>query len=122
LYPTEDGNYYVKGTNEYGCGKTDNIFLDVYYDHPSYIPNAFSPNGDGYNDVFKMINYDQYQVFYLRVYSRNGNLVFKGKANQGWDGTCDGKQMEMDTYMYVIKYVENNGNVKRFGGDVLLMR
>jgi gliding motility-associated-like protein len=94
-----------------------------------YVPNAFSPNGDGVNDDFhpffktdfiKIENYD------FHIYNRWGSLIFNAQnLNDGWDGTFQGKPCEMGVYIWTLRVrVLLNGKeqVKEFSGDVAIIR
>lgn len=91
-----------------------------------FIPNAFSPNGDGNNDFFHAVWYDDNDIgtFYMYVYNRYGQQVYfsDNKYDKGWNGTFKGTPCEVGTYMYVIHLVSNQGSKKEFRGDVTLLR
>ena len=89
------------------------------------MPNAFSPNGDGRNDILKPIDLKGVQGFEFvqyEIYNRWGNKVFSTRdPNQGWDGSFQGSPQDMGSYQYYIRYRCNNEQrVSR--GDVLLIR
>ena len=86
------------------------------------VPNAFSPNGDGENDVFRIYGVGIEDVDF-RVYNRWGELVFHTTdRNQGWDGTYKGKLQEMETYAWTLNAVLINGEKKIMKGNVTLVR
>src|SRR5690606_37863556 len=88
LKPTE---YVVTGTSTFGCPDTAIIFVDIDYTNPKLIPNAFTPNGDGLNDVFQIQNLDFEKILAFRIYNRYGQLVFEtNNVKEGWDGTING--------------------------------
>jgi gliding motility-associated-like protein len=91
-----------------------------------FIPNAFSPNGDGRNDYFKPQWYDINDIgtYHMIVYNRFGEQVYStdDKNDKGWDGTYKNKPCSMDAYMYMINVVSVDGNKKSFKGDVTLVR
>jgi len=91
-----------------GC---DSIF--VVHLHETIIPNTFSPNGDGINDVFM-------PEYHIQVYTRNGLLLYDG--TEGWDGTHKGKDVARDTYFYVLHYQLDNGVEKTKNGYVVVIR
>lgn len=85
------------------------------------IPNAFSPNGDGVNDIFK-INDGIYANFSILIYNRWGNLVFNSEdPSQGWDGQFEGQPATSGTYLYRISF-QNADNllITRTGSFVLI--
>ena len=68
------------------------------------MPNAFTPNNDGKNDVFKAVTYNL-QEFSMRVYDRWGLLMYStDNPNDGWDGTYKNNPAQMDVYVYKIEY------------------
>ena len=75
------------------------------------LPNVFTPNYDGKNDIFL-------EGFDLKVFSRAGELLYKGTG--GWDGTYKGKMMPQGTYLYVVERIMNNGQLRIFKGEVTL--
>jgi len=88
------------------------------------IPNAFSPNGDGHNDVFKIIRIGngELDIQYLSVYNRWGQRVFHTTHwQEGWDGSYKGDYAELGTYVFIIK-VKEGSCTKEVKGDVTLLR
>jgi gliding motility-associated-like protein len=122
LDPKEDGMYYVYGIDTNGCKNYDSVWIKIDNTNPVSIPSAFSPNGDGNNDLFRVANYNFERVQEFRVFDRFGTEVFTGSTNDGWDGTFRGQKLEMDTYMYLIRLAYPDGSVKVFKGDVLLLK
>jgi len=121
--PLKPTLYEVIGINEYGCRDTAYCRVHINYDMPDYIPNAFSPNGDGLNDVFRPagITYQKLSVF--KVFNRYGNEVYSGTdPAQGWDGTYKGKPCEAGTYYYLIALVYPDGRTQSYKGDLTLIR
>ncbi|HWY13210.1 MAG TPA: T9SS type B sorting domain-containing protein [Bacteroidia bacterium] len=124
---TAIGNYPVTiiQTNAWGCTDTLIKVLDVIEDFTMYIPNAFTPNGDGLNDVFQPKGMgwkpDQYEFL---IYDRWGNLLFKtNDYSKGWDGTIKGVAVQSDVYIYKIKAVSSaHSDRKDFAGHVTLIK
>jgi gliding motility-associated-like protein len=93
-----------------------------------FIPNTFSPNADGANDVFFVRGSGTFQVRALRVYNRWGQLVFEkrnGSANNpsdGWDGTFNGQQLDAAAFVYQADVICRNGQLFTFKGSVSLIR
>ena len=87
-----------------------------------FIPNTFTPNSDTLNAVFKpFISFVQKDGYYFAVYSRWGNKLFQtNDINEGWDGQHKGKPMKQDSYVYILKYVTSEGNVKEESGYVYI--
>jgi gliding motility-associated-like protein len=104
-------NYKISltATNLSGCINTASKTVDILL----FIPNVFSPNGDGINDVF-MPGVD------LEIFDRNGLSLYKG--NGGWDGNYHNTKMPNDTYFYVVTYKDNKGQNQTQKGYVILKR
>ncbi len=87
------------------------------------IPNAFSPNGDGLDDVFNIIVDENAEVIDFRVYNRFGNAVWSANKNIGWDGTLNGQPQPVETYVYTAVVLDKITGQKVFKqGDVTLIR
>jgi gliding motility-associated-like protein len=78
-----------------------------------FIPNVFSPNGDGVNELFV-------PGMQLQVFDRYGLKLYEGSA--GWNGTFNGKKMDNDTYFYLIDYADKKGQTQTIKGYVTLKR
>ncbi|PSR03128.1 MAG: hypothetical protein BRD50_06325, partial [Bacteroidetes bacterium SW_11_45_7] len=87
-------------------------------------PTAFSPDGDGVNDKFHII--DQLNIDELtkyEVYNRWGEKVFEGDdLNDAWNGTYKGEEQMMDIYIYVIEAINYDGKKVKRSGNVTLLR
>ncbi len=115
--------YTVNGTNAYGCSGSDDITVRVFNGSAGfYIPNAFSPNGDGTNDVFKPV-IAGVTIQYFSVFNRFGNNVFTtSRSNEGWDGTYRGNPQDPAIYVWMIKGVDYTGKAVFQKGTVVLVR
>lgn len=107
---------------EAGCETTDTIHVRVFRGPELYVPNAFTPNGDGKNDRFAFLAVGLKQVHYFRVYNRLGNLVYQGLDSAGWDGTLRGVDQPAGVYTWMISGEDYNGNAYVKKGTVLLIR
>ena len=121
--------YTVIGTNPAGCQDTAMVALKVIEDKPLYIPNVFSPNGDGANDGFTVFGGRAVdQINALRIYDRWGGLVFErndflpNEPSLGWDGKVDGKPVNPAVFVYYTSVRYINGSVLEFSGDVTVLR
>lgn len=108
-----------------GCTATDQIFIDAKPDgcYIVNIPSGFSPNGDGLNDLLRVLP-TRIQDFELRIYNRWGELLYEnlGMFNQGWDGTYDGEPQDAGVYTYFIKATGMDGRTIRQSGNITLLR
>jgi gliding motility-associated-like protein len=84
------------------------------------IPNAFSPNGDGINDVWRIANANEYPALRVQLFDRYGQLVLSSTGYaQPWDGTIRGRNVPSGTYYYIITTEDGNAPIK---GSVTLLR
>jgi gliding motility-associated-like protein len=112
---------YVK--DKWGCEAEDSKYLNVQPCCNAYLPNSFTPNGDGLNDVFRIIGEGNYHILDFYVANRWGNIVFRTiDQNVGWDGKIQGVEQSIDTYYYFLKYECANGDKRVIKGDLTLLR
>jgi len=99
------GTYRVTVTDSHGCTGSDSVQLKNC-DSALYVPNAFSPNNDGINDVFKVVSSgDNITSFSMRIFDRWGELVFESTdINKGWDGQLQNRFAPTGTYVWIITY------------------
>lgn len=121
--PLKPTVYTVLGLNAYGCRNTARVNIDIDYQMPVFIPNAFSPNGDGTNDVFRLGNISYQKLAAFKIFNRWGQQLFETMdPNKGWDGTQQGKPCNTDTYYYLVIINYPDGASKTFKGDLTLIR
>ncbi|OJW56126.1 MAG: hypothetical protein BGO55_05925 [Sphingobacteriales bacterium 50-39] len=127
--PTFNTTYIVRVTDANNCVNTDTILVKpICSDQSYFIPNTFSPNNDGVNDVFYPRGKGLYNIQSMRIFNRWGQLIFERKdfppntASNGWDGTTSGRPAPADVYVYIIEVVCNNAQVIALHGDVTLIR
>lgn len=116
--------YTLKVTDSDGCIGTDSIRVYVNNDKVLYIPNAFSPNGDGENDIFKIYTYNNaIRNLTFQVHNRWGELLFQtNNMNEGWDGTKNGKVLDTGVYIYTVYVIFLDGNSNKKKGSVTLLK
>lgn len=118
-----DTRLFLQVSNDIGCSASDDVLIKVYDGPTYYIPNAFTPNGDGINDRFTPIPVGIASTQYFRVYDRFGQLVFSGTDFlKGWDGKYKGNIATTGTYVWMIKGIDRNGKVIERKGTVLLLQ
>ncbi|TWF45609.1 gliding motility-associated-like protein [Chitinophaga polysaccharea] len=127
--PTDDITYHVKVTNRFGCVSTDDVAIKLVCDEGNvFIPNSFSPNGDGQNDVFYVRGKGMQTIRRFRVFNRWGQLVFERlNANTndpaaGWDGRFNGTPLNPDVFVYYVEVVCDKGAVNLLKGNITLIR
>ncbi len=119
----KDTYFTLTVTNDIGCKGTDAVLVKVYKGPAFYLPNAFSPNGDGLNDIFKPLQVGITSTAYFKVFNRFGEIVFSTtQKNKGWDGTLNGKKADQGNYVWLIKGIDNTGKVLQIKGSVMLIR
>ena len=105
-----------------GCDSLIHLDLKEY---DLFVPNAFSPNFDGVNDVFTVYGRDDLITLKsIRIYDRWGNRVFEQENNSTfeWDGTNQGTQLDGGVYAYLLDIILHDGKRKTLSGDLLLLR
>lgn len=118
-----DTYFTVQVTDSIGCTASDGVFIKVYEGPMYYLPNAFSPNGDGLNDIFRPIPVGIHSTEYFRVFNRYGDLMYQtNKWMEGWDGMHKGKKALSGTYVWTIKGIDKNGKVVEMQGTVILVQ
>lgn len=118
--PTTTTTYTVEATDTNGCRATAQV--TVYFRGSLFVPNTFTPNGDEVNDVFRAITADVTD-FRLYVFNRWGELIFTtDQPHNGWDGTYQGRESPIDTYVWRVDYTERNGDGRTAYGHVNLIR
>ena len=121
--PQETTTYTVTITTPDGCNidTTVKVFVKIRCGE-IFIPNIFSPNGDGENDVFK-VHGKCIEKISMKIYDRWGELLFEtSDKTEGWDGTYRDKLMNTGVYVYIISVNLNDGSVETFNGNVALTR
>lgn len=105
---TQNTWYYVNVTDRNNCKNKDSILIRVQQnncDAEFFIPNAFSPNGDGINDIFRARYPCPVEEYYMIVYNRWGLKVFESNdINLGWDGRYNGEREQAEVYAFYVEY------------------
>jgi len=128
--PLESVTYHLHMADTSGCTVDDKIGIVVRKSRDVFIPNAFSPNGDGINDVFcPYTGFEVVAIKDLRVFNRWGGLIYERNKSLpptdpacGWDGQGGGKQLDPGTYLYSMNVEFIDGEVVLFAGEVNLMK
>ncbi len=121
--PPEDIVYSALLTTVAGCTVSDNITLFVRREEKIFIPNAFTPNGDGANDSFRVFFGDGITAIgSIKIFNRWGDLVFDQSGDVAWDGKFRGKAAQMGVYVYLVRVQLSDGTERSFSGDVTLLR
>ncbi|HMN32788.1 MAG TPA: gliding motility-associated C-terminal domain-containing protein [Chitinophagaceae bacterium] len=121
--PLEDITYTVTGVSILqGCPQTASVNIKVV--QPDVVlPNAFTPNGDGVNDIFRVVGRNFINLQEFKIFNRWGVELFStSDINKGWDGTYKGVPQDPGVYFYQIRVAYPNGKTQNLKGDVTLIR
>lgn len=121
--------YTVAVVDQNGCRNTAEVPVTVICNTMNFfIPNTFSPNNDGMNDVFYPRGRGIERIASMRVFNRWGQLMFEKRnfgandPSMGWNGTFKGKPASGDTYVYVVELICENATIIPYKGNVTLIR
>lgn len=120
--PEYTTTYFLTASNGL-CEITDELTITVISD--LIVPNVFSPNGDGVNDVWEILGTENYQEVYVVIYDRSGQKVLEAvnyNPLRFWNGTNRGKDLPASTYFYVITLDRNTSSQKVIKGSVTIIR
>jgi gliding motility-associated-like protein len=128
ISPKQEGYYSVLLTDVKGCTTTDSLYV-ILIDASRFIPNAFSPDADGFNDVFLIYSGNsKEEIQYFEIFDRWGTLIFRKEnihpnaTSEGWDGTYKGKNAPNGVYIWQAQILENGLKKTKLSGDILLNR
>ncbi len=125
-YGVDSITYKVVATmkNKQACFSTDTIKVLIFQTLPElFVPNAFTPNGDGINDIIKPIPVGVLNLDYFSIYNRFGQLLYTtSQIGQGWDGVYNGVKQPSGTYVYVVQGKNYLGKTLTANGTVVLIR
>jgi gliding motility-associated-like protein len=121
--------YVVKVATEHGCLNSDSVTIHLYCDNSQlFVPNSFTPNGDGENDVFYPRGKGVSEIKSFRIYNRWGEKMFErsginlNDASNAWDGSYNGADPRPDVYVWVIDALCETGEPLFLKGDITIIR
>ncbi|MFQ5448786.1 MAG: gliding motility-associated C-terminal domain-containing protein, partial [Saprospiraceae bacterium] len=122
LTASVSATYTVAVSNGGLCPVTCEYPVTVSFDERIYIPSAFSPNGDGINDVFTA--YGKFnEIESLQVFNRWGCMVWNTRGDVPWNGTFKGQPAQPGVYVYLLRYTDTRTEEEKMkSGDVVLVR
>ena len=116
-------------TNESGCQNSDTIIVSTNCKNDIWLPNAFTPNGDGVNDIFYVRgNPKNAEIEKMYIYSRWGNKVFEAEnilpddPSTGWNGQYKDQSAQVEVYGYQVVVRFKDGSRKTLKGNVTLLK
>ena len=122
VYPiTQQGRYVVNVTDSVGCKGKDEVIIEECFPE-LYVPNAFTPNGDGLNELWFPVE-NGVDVFEVLVFNRWGKVIFTSdSAEKGWDGTHEGQPVQESVFTYLIYFKFPGGKIDSRAGTISLIR
>lgn len=119
----DDQQYILTVTTDEGCIATDTVLVSVFKGSAIYVPNAFTPNGDGKNDLLKPLLIGINKLHYFKVFNRWGEMIFStSKQNEGWAGKIKGKIAPSGTYVWIIYAEDIAGKKYQLKGTTTIIR
>jgi gliding motility-associated-like protein len=117
--PSISSIYIVRGITDEGCSMDDSVYVGV--NQALDMPTAFTPDNDGFNDVWNLKELANYPSCNVTVYNRWGNKMFESDGyNIPWDGTYKGEQLPSGAYFFVIK-LDTDG-IEPISGSITIIR
>jgi len=127
--PRETTTYTIDVANAGGCTARSNRTVYVICDGANvFIPNTFSPNNDGINDVFFVRGTGLFNIKTIKIFNRWGEMVYTktgirpNDAVAGWDGTYKGQKLNPDVFVYIIEITCDNNSVLTYKGNIALIK
>jgi gliding motility-associated-like protein len=115
--------YTVTARTAQGCEAKDNIAIKVYQSAEIFVPNAFTPDNNGINDLFRPILSGIKQLTYFSVYNRFGQMVYSTSTpGAGWNGMIKGVMQNTGVYVWIAEAVDYKGNILKRKGTVVLIK
>ena len=116
--------YVLRASNSAGCFALDTINVRVYKVKAGlYVPNAFTPNSDGINDVFMPYPIGMKRISYFKIFNRWGQLMYSTtEQHKGWDGKYKGIPQDPAVYVWIVQGVDFQDNVTTQKGTMVLIR
>jgi gliding motility-associated-like protein len=109
--------------DENGCVGYDTVWIRVFSGGDIYLPNAFTPNDDGLNDLFRPQLIGNIRIDNFIIYNRYGEKIFETtETNKGWDGKYKGVRQQTGSYVYLLSIIRGNNQKAFYKGNILLIR
>ena len=107
--------------NKWNCADTIIKVLEIESDFVFYMPNAFTPNADARNEVFKPVAHG-IKKYQLQIFDRWGERIFDtNNPEEGWDGTFRGQPCKQDSYVWRVGVTTNVGRIEERSGSVVIL-
>ena len=119
----DDIDYRIDITDGHTCVTTDSIFMQILRKPGYYLPSAFTPNGDGLNDIVKPYLVNMKELKSFTIYNRWGNMVFHTtKEGVGWDGKFNGRDEASGVYVWMLEFIDKNDKKMNEKGTITIIR
>ena len=129
IKPIENTEYTVLVRNGGGCSAQDKINVFVVCNGANiFVPNTFSPNGDGANDIFYPRGTGLFKIQNIRIFNRWGQLMFErndfnaNDISAGWNGTFKGVKLNPDVFVYTMSVICDNNSILSYKGNIALIQ
>jgi len=124
FYPILQGTLQISSSNNYAITYVPGNLEIQTIERILVVPNAFTPNNDGLNDVLKIIhNSTVVSINYFKIFNRAGNQIFETRnLNDGWDGKLNGSVTDADAYYWVVEYNTWDNKVFKTKGSFILIK
>jgi len=121
---SQPGVYWLRATDNFNCTGTDTIVINPKQCLEGiFVPNAFTPNGDGLNDTFRPLLFGIVQYYKFRIYNRWGQLIYEStELGKGWDGKVSGKDADSNVFVWTCEYQFEGQKRKLKKGTLVLIR
>jgi gliding motility-associated-like protein len=123
IIATAEQEYQISQKVPGGCTTVDTLLVRLHENTTAYLPNVFTPNGDGQNDILMPNLVGVKQLRFFRIFNRWGKMLFETtNIGVGWDGKYNGVLQPLDTYTWAIEGYDGNGTFVKRQGSVTLIR
>lgn len=118
-----DVKYTITISDVHTCITIDTLQMLVLKKPGWYLPNAFTPNGDGLNDIIRPYLIGMKLLKKFSIYNRLGNLIFSSnREGEGWDGTYKGRKLDSGAFVWTLEYIDTAGKTVMQKGTIMLIR
>ncbi|MBS1565502.1 MAG: PKD domain-containing protein, partial [Bacteroidetes bacterium] len=122
-HPQSDITYVLNGITAIGCTGYDTLHVKVYKGPDIYVPKAFTPDGNGHNDLLMHILPGLQRLDYFSVYNRLGQLVFSTtRPGEGWNGRFNGAAQPAGVFVWILQWKDYLGVTRQGKGTTMLIR
>jgi gliding motility-associated-like protein len=119
----DDTEYLIDMTDIHTCITTDTMMIQVLKKPGYYLPTAFTPNGDGLNDIIRPYLIGMKGLKSFSIYNRGGQLIFFSKNyGEGWDGKFQGETQNTGVFVWVLEFYDANNKLVMEKGTLTLIR